>query len=129
MDTDEEVIHQVVRHDYRAMYEAQLSERRTFLYPPFCRIIYIHLRHRDERAVEQLSQQATALLRQIFDTRLLGPYTPHVAWVQGMHLRQLLLKVERGLSATEVRQRLRMVQQHLLSQPQFAQARFYYDVD
>ncbi len=129
MDTEASVIRQVVNHDYEAMYEEQLAERELFLYPPFCRLIYIYLKHRDEQLLERLSADATALLRSIFGERVLGPDTPPVGWVQNMHIRQLILKVELSLSIADVRSRLRQVQSHLLSQPHYASVRFYYDVD
>ncbi len=129
MDTDAEVIQQVVNHDYLGMYESQLAERKAFLYPPYCRIIYIYLKHRDESIIEQLSAHVASLLHRQFGERLMGPYTPYVSWVQGMHIRQLLLKIELRYSTNAVRQFLRLVQQQVLSRILFAQARFYYDVD
>lgn len=128
-EVDAPAIHQVVAHDYRAMYSQQIEERQLFNYPPFCRLIYVYLKHRDEHTVDSLSSDMTTLLRQIFGQRVLGPDTPPIARIQNMHIRKLILKIELTAPMAEARRRLRDVQQHLLSQPRYKSALVYYDVD
>ena len=43
---------QVVTNDYFGMYASQMQERQLFRYPPFYRVIYIYLKHRDDHTVE-----------------------------------------------------------------------------
>lgn len=128
-DVEIPTIHQVVSHDYEGMFRQQLEERQLFTYPPFCRIIYVYLKHKDEHVIESLTNEMATLLRQIFSSRVLGPDTPHVSRVQNMHIRKLILKVELTAPMAEARKRLRLVQQHLLSQPRYKSALIYYDVD
>ena len=129
-DAGSDVVGQVVRHDYKAMYRQQLEERQLFLYPPYCRIFFVHMKHRDEAVVEHMSADMASLLRQVFGPdRVLGPDTPHVARVQLMFLRQLILKVELNLSMTAVRQRLRQLRSQILGMPQYRSAQLYFDVD
>lgn len=123
------VIQQVVQHDYEAMYTAQMQERQLFNFPPFCRLVYVYLKHRDEQVLTRLAADAAMLMRQVFGERVLGPDTPAVARVQQMHIRKLMLKVELQASMAAVRQRLRQLQAHLLAQPAYRSAQFYYDVD
>ena len=128
-DPQTPVIQQVVHHDYEAMYAAQMQERELFNFPPFCRLVYVFLKHRDEQVLTRLSADAAMLMRQVFGDRVLGPDTPAVSRVQQMHIRKLMLKVELQASMAAVRQRLRQLQAHLLAQPAYRSAQFYYDVD
>ena len=128
-DPQTPVIQQVVHHDYEAMYAAQMQERELFNFPPFCRLVYVFLKHRDEQVLTRLSADAAMLMRQVFGDRVLGPDTPAVSRVQQMHIRKLMLKVELQASMAAIRQRLRQLQSHLLAQPAYRSAQFYYDVD
>ncbi|MCR4920766.1 MAG: primosomal protein N' [Bacteroidaceae bacterium] len=123
------IIRQVVSHDYASMYAEQIRERELFNYPPCCRLFYVFMKHRDEGVVARMAAEAAALMRQVFGERVMGPDTPTVSRVQQMHIRNLLLKVELQASMAVVRQRLRQIQAHLLSQPAYRSAQFYYDVD
>lgn len=129
MDSDAPVIGNVVTHDYAAMYDSQISERQLFRYPPFCHIVHLYVKHKDERLVEEIAKELAALLRQVFGERVLGPDTPYVSRVQLLYIRQILLKIELSASLSDARQRLRQVQQYLLAQPRYKSAQIYYDVD
>lgn len=128
-DSDVSTIRQVVAHDYNAMFDEQLEERRLFNYPPFCRLVHIYVKHRDETVVERMSADMARSLTQVFGDRILGPDTPAVARVQGLYIRKFILKIELSASITEARRRLRELQAHFLSLPQYKSAIVYYDVD
>ena len=123
------VVRQVVGNDYPALYADQLAERETFRYPPFTRLIYIHLRHRDQTVVDRLARDMAVLLRRVFGQRVLGPDTPSVARVSLLWRRQLILKVESTANLAEARRRLRQIQQYILSQAPYKSAQVVYDVD
>ena len=118
-----------MRHDYEGMYAQQAQERELFRFPPYCRIVSIYLKHRDEKVAESLSNDFAALLRQVFGERVLGPDTPPIALVQLMHIRKLMLKLELALPLSAVRQRLVALQEQILSMPAYRSAQMYYDVD
>lgn len=123
------VISQVVENNYLGLYRDQMEERQLFHYPPFTRLVNIHLRHRDQAVVHRLSQDMATLLRRIFGERVLGPDTPSVSRVAQLWRRQLILKIETSASMSEARRRLRQVQDYLLQQPQYRSAQIIYDVD
>ena len=111
------------------MYAQQAEERELFRYPPFCRVIFIYLKHRDESVVEKLSADFAALLRQVFGERVLGPDTPPVSRVQRLHIRKLILKMELTAPMSAVRERLLTLQKQILAMPGYRSAQVYYDVD
>lgn len=128
-NTDLPVIHQVMANDYASLYEEQTTERQYFHYPPFCRLIYIYLRGRDEVTVIHAAEAMAVGMRRYFAERVLGPEPPAVARVQSLHIRKLMLKVEPSLGVTQVRQCLYGVQQELAQQGLLHNVTLYYDVD
>lgn len=129
-DAGNDIVRQVVAHDYEGMYEQQMEERELFRYPPFCRIIFIFLKHRDEPTIERMANEMGRLLRQVFnESRVLGPDAPSVSRVQMMHIRKLILKLEPTVPMPAVRERLLALQQQILSMPNYKSAQIYYNVD
>ena len=128
-DPESPIVRQVVLHDYQGMYESQMEERRLFGYPPFCRLVSVYMKHREEKVLDQLSREMAQILQTSFHERVLGPDTPPVGRVQMMHIRKVLIKVDLSMSLGKVRSYLRKVQQFLLTQPRYKGAQVYYDID
>ena len=95
------------KHDYRGLYEQQVSEREMFCFPPFHRLIVLSLRHRDERRLERGSVVLMEALRKVFGTRVSGVITPLVSRRQNQYIRQLRLRVEQGANVQRAKQLLR----------------------
>ena len=127
--TDAPVIPQIVSNDYTAFYNQQLQERMLFHYPPFYRLIYIYMKHRDVRVLEEFSELVGRRMREIFDNRILGPDLPPVAKVKQLYIRKIVLKVENGLSQYKVNEVLRNIQQAYCEQPRYRSIVMYYDID
>ena len=127
--TDAPVIPQIVSNDYAAFYNQQLQERMLFHYPPFYRLIYIYMKHRDVRVLEEFSELIGRRMREIFDNRILGPDLPPVAKVKQLYIRKIVLKVENGLSQYKVNEVLRNIQQSYCKQPRYRSIVMYYDID
>ena len=123
------LIGQVIRNDYTAFYNDQCDERRAFRYPPFCRLVYVFVKHRQERLVESAAITLGSWLRQWFGTRVLGPDKPAVAKVKTLAIRKLIVKLEPGLNMTDVRKYLALARQQLLQDKRFASLQVYFDVD
>ena len=123
------VIHQVVNNDYLSLYTDQTAEREYFRYPPYCRLIYIYVKGRDESHVTHAADAVGQRLRYYFGDRVLGPEAPSVARVQGLFIRKLMLKVETALSISRVRQCLYAAEQEISQQGLLTGVTLYYDVD
>lgn len=126
---DVPVISQVIRHDYAGMYCEQLSQRKTFGYPPFTRLIYIYIKHRNEAVLDILSQQYAVTLRKVFGERVLGPDNPPVARIQSLYIRKIMLKIETTVSMAQVKELLRQIYERSLADDRFKSVVLYYDVD
>lgn len=126
---DSDIIAQVVGNDYLSMFQAQMEERRIFRYPPFFRLIYVYLRHKDNRVLDSLSQTMASMLREVFGDRILGPDSPPVGRVQSLFIRKIVIKIENGASVSKVRSVLCAVKQQMLHLPSSNGLNIHYDVD
>ena len=78
----------------------------------------------------ELAVRYSGMLRQVFGTRVLGPMAPHVARVQNLYIRQVMLKMETTASMPKVKSILRGIYEHLLAaDARMKTVRLYYDVD
>ncbi len=123
------VISQVVHHDYKGFYADTLEERRMFHYPPFYRLIYVYLKHRDEKVVESAGFEFGSRLREVFGERVLGPDRPAVARIKALSIRKLIIKLENGINLQQVRERLKLLQKALIQDKRYGALVVYYDVD
>ena len=123
------VIRQIVDNDYAAFFRSIMAERRQFRYPPYCRLVYVYLKHRSDSLVDSASHELASQLRQWFGNRVLGPDRPAVAKVKSLSIRKLLLKIEPGLNLADVRKYLTLAQQHLLQDKRYSSLQIYFDVD
>lgn len=123
------VISQVVHNDYRQLYNDQTAERRMFRYPPFCRFIYVYLKHRKEDVVTLAADLLAAQLRTALADRVLGPDKPPIGRIQMLFIKKIVLKVDNGTSIAKMRAYLQSVQTQLLADERFRSLIVYYDVD
>ena len=123
------VIQQVVANNYEQLYADQVEERQLFRYPPFCRLIYIYIKGRDEVDVVHAAEAMSAAMRSCFAERVLGPEPPAVARVHALHIRKIMLKTEPSLGVAQVRRCLTQIQQSLAGQGLLQKVMLYYDVD
>jgi primosomal protein N' (replication factor Y) len=123
------VIRQVVHNDYDGLYRDLIAERQTFRYPPYYRLIYVFLRHRQDATVQTAATELGSRLRQWFGARVLGPDKPSVAKVKSQNIRKLVLKLEQGIDMKRVREYLLQAQQQMLADKRYASLQVFYDVD
>ena len=123
------LIRQVVHNDYAALYHDLCDERLAFRYPPFCRLVYVYVKHRQESLAEGAALTLGSWLRQWFGARVLGPDKPAVAKVKTLAIRKLMLKLEPGLNMADVRKYLSLARQQLLQDKRYASLQVYFDVD
>jgi primosomal protein N' (replication factor Y) len=89
------VIRNVIDHDYLAMYNSQILERRNFKYPPFYRLIQLQLKHKDPRILNDAAGELAIMLGQILGNRILGPEYPMVSRIRNLYLKNILIKLEK----------------------------------
>ena len=123
------LIGQVVHNDYAAFYRSLIAERQQFRYPPYYRLVYVYLKHRQNAVVEAAGVEMGAHLRQWFSGRVLGPDKPGISKVKSLSIRKIVLKLEPRLNMAEVRKYLALAQHQMLQDKRYASLQIYYDVD
>ncbi|OFY59690.1 MAG: primosomal protein N' [Bacteroidetes bacterium GWF2_41_9] len=94
-DPANRIIRLVLRHDYEGMFRLQAEERKSFNYPPFCRLVRINVKHKDRSLLNYYSGILGSDLRQAFGKRVLGPESPAISQVQMWYIKTILIKIER----------------------------------
>lgn len=127
---DYPIVKHVIDNDFESMARAQLSERKECHFPPFYRLVYIYIKHRDRLVADNMTAQFTAQLLKVFGPdRVNGPMQPVVARMHSLHIGMIMLKIESNASMAQARKLLLQVQQQMNSNPQFKSLQVYYDVD
>lgn len=123
------VISQVTRGDYLGMYNDQLSERLQFHYPPFYHLIYLYMKHSNDKTVEMAAVEVSSWLRQWFGDRVKGPVKPDVGKIKTLNIRMVVLKLENGIDMAKVRQYLKRAREAILAAKRYSTLTIYFDVD
>lgn len=116
-------------HDYKGFYNYELEERKMFNYPPFTRVIYIYLKHRNNDTLSEIATIYASHLRQLFGNRIFGPEEPIISRIQSLYIRKIMLKIETNASMAKVKQILRNTYEEMHQHPRMKGMIVYYDVD
>jgi len=123
------VIRHLLTHDYLGFFQHEVAERRAHFYPPFTRLIYIFLKHRDEETLKTVAEIYGRRLRELLGNRVFGPEEPAIGRIQSLYIRKIMLKVEVESSMTKVKAVLRNLYEQMHELPQMRGTIVYYDVD
>ncbi len=99
------IIQQVMNHDYEGMFLAEITERKNYSYPPFCRLFRIDVKHKEPQGAHDAAQRLAASLREGLAHRVIGPEAPLVGRIRNYYIYSILLKIERvGTSMAKVKE-------------------------
>ena len=126
---DYSVVQQIVSNDYVSMFQEQIEVRKEFIYPPFCRLIHIVLKHREDKTVGDAAMFLSSLLRNKLGGNILGPDRPIVSRVKLMYLRNIILKAVPSCSPINIRRILHEAAEQTTKIPRFHSVSIYFDVD
>jgi len=94
-DPNHRVIKQVIENDYVDLYFTEMSERKSFSYPPFSRIINLDIKHKQPEVLYNQAQYLGNELRKHFGERVIGPQPPLVSRIRNYYIQSILLKFEK----------------------------------
>ena len=126
---DHPIIPQVINNRYEEMVAMQLEERQLFHYPPYYRLIYVYLKHRDEKKLDFMARFMADQLRASFGARVLGPDKPPVGRVQTYFIKKIVIKLETSLSIKSAKAIMLGIKERMLQDQRFKSLIVYYDVD
>ncbi len=100
---DHRIIKQVVDNNYEEMYEDEIAERKQFNYPPFTRLIFINIKHKDADVLGLAAQKFATALKMQLGTRVLGPEQPLVSRIRNYYIKQIIIKSDRQTAIPKVK--------------------------
>ncbi|RZK40122.1 MAG: primosomal protein N' [Pedobacter sp.] len=123
------IIDQVLENNFQEMYDDELEEREKYHYPPFTRLIFINIKHKDANVLNVAAQHLASGLRLQLGNRVLGPEQPLVARVRNYYLKQISIKVEKTVAIQKVKEILKETIKEFNSQKDFKSVLVQIDVD
>jgi primosomal protein N' (replication factor Y) len=100
------IISNIISNDYLSMYQTQIEERTEFHYPPLYRLIRFTLKHKNADTCIAISDDLTQQFRLFLGNRVIGPDKPLISRIQNLHLRSILLKLERNAPISRIKKQL-----------------------
>lgn len=123
------IIKQVMENDYLAMYNDELAERQQFNYPPYSRLIFINVKHKDANVLNVAAQYLANALRAQLAERILGPEQPLISRIRNYYIKQIIIKTEKNIAIQKVKTVLKDTIRDFNAQKDFKSVITQIDVD
>lgn len=123
------VIEQLLTHNYQALFNVQMNEREKYHYPPFYNLIKLTLKHKDIDVLNYCANMFVNQLKVELGQRVLGPEFPGVSKVRNYYLKEVLIKLEKDISQSKVKQFIRQQIDNLYQLNEFKSLIIQPDVD
>lgn len=128
-DDNHRIINQVIDNKYLEMYNEELAERKQFNYPPFTRLIFINIKHKDADLLNVASQKFANILKGQLGGRVLGPEQPLVSRVRNYYIKQVIIKSDKNTSVQKVKSILKETILMFQSEKDYRAVNIQVDVD
>jgi primosomal protein N' (replication factor Y) len=123
------VIQSVVKNDYVSMYHDQLNERGKFIYPPFCRLINITLKHAEISVLNNASDELAYRLKSLPEIIAVGPEFPLISRIRKLYLKSILLKLKKDSHLSKSKNQIRICIDDILRKHSYKNLRIVTDTD
>jgi primosomal protein N' (replication factor Y) len=128
-DHNHPIIKYIVENDYLGMYNDQIEERKRFSYPPFSRLVEIILKHHDKEVLDRAATFLASSLSQLVKERIMGPEYPLISRIQNLHLKRMLVKIEKSGKLVPVKKQIQVCVSEMNSKAEFRTVQCTLDVD
>ncbi|RYE55781.1 MAG: primosomal protein N', partial [Sphingobacteriales bacterium] len=128
-DDKHRIINHVIENRYLEMYSDELAERKQFNYPPFARLIFVNIKHKDADLLNVASVKFANILKSQLGNRVLGPEQPLVSRIRNYYIKQVIIKADKNTSIQKVKSILRDTITQFQSEKEFRALNIQVDVD
>ena len=128
----QDVLSLIQNHDYKGFYAKEISQRQTFHYPPFYRLIKIVIKSTNlQLSADCAKNMAALVVQKLGKSRVLGPEEPLVNRIKNQYLNHILIKLEKNKKVylNEVKKEISTCRNKLLSDKHFRKCQVILDVD
>jgi primosomal protein N' (replication factor Y) len=120
---------QIVRNDYQAFFNQDMTERHAFHYPPYVKLIRVIIRHTDFNTCNRAADLLANKLKLRLKNRILGPDVPSIGRIQNKYIKQILVKIEITAPIQQAKQIIQNEIQGVVAQRPYNTVQFQLDVD
>jgi primosomal protein N' (replication factor Y) len=87
-------------HDFISFYKTEAEERKRLFYPPYCDIVKISVRNKEEKKASKDSEKLLLFFKSLvekqrFELKLLGPVPAYIAKLNSVYRRHIIIKGDR----------------------------------
>jgi len=126
---DHSVLKQVIENDFEALFNAEIAERKEYMYPPFCRLIKLTVKHKKKDLLETGAEIFGRELRKAFGERVLGPDDPLINRIQLYYIKEIIIKIENGKSVAKAKDFIKQLIDYIKSDDRLKSLVISADVD
>ncbi len=124
------IIQEVLENNFTSFFKREISERKSFKYPPFKRMIKITLKHKKRNTVQQAAEYFGNELKIKYKKNIIGPAEPAIPRVRSFYLQDIIIKLDKNArQIQEVKNLIYQIQVSLHKTKGFSNVRIIIDVD
>ena len=123
------IIQHVINNDYKGMFEAQLTERIEYKYPPYVRLIKLTIKDKSLDKVNIACEWLDKIMRRSYKGDILGPVYPEISRVRNKYQKQFIIKLKNIDSINQFRSILNKTLISFDSISKYRSVRVVVDVD
>jgi primosomal protein N' (replication factor Y) len=119
----------VLKNDYKGMFEQQLLHRKQFRYPPYYRLVILKLKHKDYKLLNEAAEILGKQFKATFGNLAYGPEYPLVSRIRSYYIKQIMLKQPRNARMHEAKQKIWAILDEFRKLARFKSVLVQMDVD
>jgi len=123
------IIKDVISNNYQHMFFEQLKERKQFKYPPYNRLIYITLKHKNKQVLDDAATVYAQWLKKLFKNNILGPEYPIINRTHDLYQKSIIVKLDKSLNINSLKKNSHYLSKRLVENNQFKNVQIIFDVD
>ena len=123
------IIQYVINNDYNGMFNAQLTERVEYKYPPYVRLIKLTIKDKSLDKVNIACEWLDKMMRRSYKGDILGPVYPEISRVRNKYQKQFIIKLKNIDSINQFRSILNKTIISFNSISKYRSVRVVVDVD
>ena len=86
----------LLAQDWEAFIKQELTVRKQYIYPPFCSLVKIIIRHQKEDLLHIYSTKIVLKLKEAFKSIVLGPSVPQISRIRNQYIKEVLIKLPKN---------------------------------
>lgn len=103
---DHPVISLVIKNDFETFFKLYINERKVYKYPPWYRLIYLTVKHKNSERAQSAAKQLATELRTTFQSRVMGPEFHLISRMQQYYQLMIRIKLEKTISPIAAKKQL-----------------------